>query len=224
MNKIEGAGSPTGNALSPLFLFNMSTTKTTYRFFINDARVSTAVITRKGEFWQVYPAKKQFLSEAAWREAWTPRCEVKTTVTGITPKAPSLKAEDWDFEDKKVFTAPAGAYYIGDICYALDDKVYESIFGGIGGYDDGLYKCKTDPNVFFMVASTAYGDGAYRSNDGRIFSVDAGIIGIVPLSCATQGTEGGHVYTFKNPVECRMKGGCFTFTSSDTCVSIDTRG
>jgi hypothetical protein len=202
----------------------MSTSKTTLRYYINDKRVSTAVITRKGEFWQVWPTKKQYYSEALWREDWTPRYTVKTTISDVPKKVPSMKAEDWTFENKHVFTAPAGTYYIGDLCYALDDKVYDSIFGNVGGYDDGVYKCKTDPSVFFMVAGTAYGDGEYRGNDDRSFFVDAGIIGILPLSCATRGTEGGNVYTFKKPVECRMKGGKYTFSSEDNYLFINTAG
>ena len=202
----------------------MSTSQTTLRFYVNDQRVSTAVITRKGEFWQVYPTKKQYANEDVWRESWNPRHTVKASVADTAKKVPSMDPKDWTFESKRVFTAPAGSYYIGDLCYALDDKVYDSIFGQVGGYDDGVYKCKDDPNVFFMVASTAYGDGEYRGSDGRSFYVDAGILSILPLSCATQGTEGGNVYTFKTPVECRMKGGKFTFTSEDKYLTINTAG
>ncbi len=202
----------------------MSTSTTTLRAYVNDKRVSTAVITRKGEFWQVWPSKKQYYSEASWRQDWTPRFSVKTTLADVPKKVPSMKMEDWTFENKRVFTAPAGSYYIGDLCYALDNKVYENIFGNVGGYDNGVYKCKTDPNVFFMVGSTAYGDGEYRGNDDRSFFVDAGIIGILPLTCATQGTEGGNVYTFKKPVKCTMRGGKFTFESDYDYLVINTAG
>lgn len=69
--------------------------------------------------------------------------------------------------------------YIGDICYALDEKTYHEVWGG-ADYEDGAY---TDPKtgLEFAVVSTAYGDGCY---DG--FLVDAGNIGIVDLGLCTK--------------------------------------
>lgn len=67
--------------------------------------------------------------------------------------------------------------YIGDLCYALGDSVYDKVWGKQYGYEDGAY---TDPKtkLQFAMVGTAYGDGCYSGTDGRSYPVDAGIIGI----------------------------------------------
>ena len=67
-------------------------------------------------------------------------------------------------------------FYIGDLCYALNKKVYDEVWGG-NNYEEGQY---TDPETKaeFAMVGTAYGDGEYESSDGVAFPVDAGIIGI----------------------------------------------
>lgn len=69
-------------------------------------------------------------------------------------------------------------FYVGDICYALSDYNYDEIWGK-NGYCDGKYS--TPSGFAFAVAGTAYGDGEYSDQDGRLYGVDAGVIGIVPL-------------------------------------------
>lgn len=113
---------------------------------------------------------------------------------------------------QREYTAPAGTYYIGDLCYALPRDVYEKVFGGVGGYQSGFYFKGAD---FFMMAGTSYGDGEYKGSDGNSFCVDAGIIGIAPVRiCDMKGQNhipGGHIYTFSRPVNCRFGGGVFDF-------------
>jgi len=82
--------------------------------------------------------------------------------------------------------------YVGDICYALSDDIYDRIWGG-NGYDNGMYT-STDENgnkSQFAVVDTAYGDGDYNSDGfgGKSFGVDAGNIGIVDLKIATKNPE-----------------------------------
>lgn len=67
-------------------------------------------------------------------------------------------------------------FYVGDICYVLDDEIYDDIWGA-AGYEDGEYET---PYGKFAVASTAFGDGEYNDNYGHLYGVDAGVIGIVP--------------------------------------------
>ena len=72
-------------------------------------------------------------------------------------------------------------FYIGDLCYALNEKVYDEVWGG-NNYEEGQY---TDPETKaeFAMVGTAYGDGEYESSEeGLAFSVDAGIIGIADLA------------------------------------------
>ena len=83
-------------------------------------------------------------------------------------------------------------FYIGDLCYALDEKVYDEVWGG-NDYEDGQY---TDPETKaeFAMVGTAFGDGEYESNEeGLSFPVDAGIIGIADLSICGKDTSLGKV-------------------------------
>lgn len=197
----------------------------TVRFFANNKRMATAVYTKKGEFLQVYPEKKTFSSEKTWQSHWESVCKPVFTLEDdeTKPRVQRIKQDDWTSEEKLKFTAPAGEYYIGDLCYALSDEVYETIFGGLGGYDSGLYKEKRTEN-FFLVDNTAYGDGLYHGTDGKEFGVDAGIIGICPKALCKQDGNGGQFYTFTEPVKCRFGGGKFSFRSGYIHLLIDTTG
>ena len=72
-------------------------------------------------------------------------------------------------------------FYIGDLCYALNEKIYDEVWGG-NNYEDGPY---VDPETKaeFAMVGTAYGDGEYESSEeGLVFPVDAGIIGVADLA------------------------------------------
>ena len=74
-------------------------------------------------------------------------------------------------------------FYIGDICYVLDDRLYHGVWGDQHGFVDGTFK-DPDTGLEVAVAGTAYGDGRYLGSDGAEFPVDAGVIGLVPLELA----------------------------------------
>lgn len=133
--------------------------------------------------------------------------------------------EDWSYKGEHKFTAPPGTYYIGDICYFLQEPIYDRIFGG-QGYESGLYTRKTD-NAFFMVDGTAYGDGEYEGSDGFGYGVDAGIIGIASRVLGPEedaNVYGGKLHTFKDPVEIKFANGIFRFKSHSKYLIIDTQG
>lgn len=69
-------------------------------------------------------------------------------------------------------------FYVGDVCYALNDDIYYGIWGK-WGYCAGKYS--TPDGFAFAVAGTSYGDGEYSDKMGRLYGVDAGVIGLVPL-------------------------------------------
>ena len=76
-------------------------------------------------------------------------------------------------------------FYIGDLCYALDNGVYFAVWGE-NNFEDGQY---TDPETKaeFAMVGTASGDGEYESSEeGLSFPVDAGIIGIADLALCTK--------------------------------------
>jgi hypothetical protein len=114
---------------------------------------------------------------------------------------------------------PAGEYYVGDPCYVIPDDEWSdlldhTLFFGLFASPDNMakdiYNEKANQNGIFSwkdkllgVSSTAYGDGGYSSNVDKSFSVDAGMIGAVPLElCDPEGLEEvhkyghGHVMTF----------------------------
>lgn len=223
----------------------------TLRFFVNDKRISTAVTLNDGACLQVYPVKKNYVNENAWRVSWEnsnlakPSVHVEeqeltsstsnfsgsgkmnvTTTLASSPKVSitqKIKKEDWHFiSSPRNYTFPPGTYYIGDLCYVLGDDVYDNVYGEYD-YQDGVY-ANSDTNEIFMVGGTAYGDGFYEGSDGNDFAVDAGIIGITPISCTRKNEGGGHLYTFTKPVKCTFKNGIFKFVSGDTVLIINTEG
>ena len=83
-------------------------------------------------------------------------------------------------------------FYIGDLCYALNEKIYDEVWGG-NNYEDGQY-ADPETKAEFAMVGTAYGDGEYESNEeGLSFPVDAGIIGITDLSICDKDTSFGKV-------------------------------
>lgn len=214
------------------------------RFYSNNKRLSTARILKNETFLQVYPEKKYFASEDEWRAHWTAHVTngiqvMKTTDTSVTkvsrpkpstsPKVPSPKPSNFglskyglaSFDSFTSFLVPAGDYYIGDLCYALKDELYEKVFGGMG-YSTGLYKMSD--GSFFMMSHTKCGDGEYPGTNGKSYPVDAGIIGIAPLSVCKPVEEwsSGEIHTFPYEVSCVFVNGRFQFTSKTNSFTIKT--
>jgi hypothetical protein len=81
-------------------------------------------------------------------------------------------------------------FYIGDVCYVLGDDIYYNVWGNIHEFRDGWVR---DPKtgLHFAVAGTAWGDGGYEGDDGFHYSVDAGVIGLVPMELCEKQTDGG---------------------------------
>ena len=215
----------------------------TMRLFINDNRISTAVKTKNGSILQVYPSRATFTNDVQWQAYWAEATKPKIVLrigypedqatpeptpalkrTSKTTKPEKAKLSDWSIGNKMAFVydIPAGTYYIGDLCYALGNDIYDNIFGGTG-YCSGIYEEKATKRLF-LVAGTAAGDGMYPGSDGNEFAVDAGIIGICSSSLMEKSGDGGHVYTFKSPVRCKFAAGRFSFTSQERSLVVDTTG
>lgn len=90
-----------------------------------------------------------------------------------------------------VETTSAVGFYIGDICYALDEDVYHGVWERQVRDGDG-WKDSDSPDfqggsfvydyLTVGVARTAHGNGCYHdATDSMDFPVDSGYIGIVPL-------------------------------------------
>ena len=78
--------------------------------------------------------------------------------------------------------------YIGDLCYALSNKVYDKVWGA-NDYKDGSY-VEPDSKLQFAMVGTAYGDGCYEGSDGVDYPVDAGIIGICDMGLVEKNITG----------------------------------
>ncbi len=79
----------------------------------------------------------------------------------------------------------AKTVFIGDICYALDDEIYQEKWGEGLKWADGEIRTGGNGNcgpVCAVVGSTAYGDGCYKGSDGIEYGVDAGNIGVTSLA------------------------------------------
>jgi hypothetical protein len=193
----------------------------TSRIFSNGKRVSTGTVW-KDKFLQVYPVKKEFASHDHWMNTWikaltiTVAREEIITVPIASPPAPAPTTtttntyKDWSYRKELRFTAPPGKYYVGDLCYALHDDVYENVFGG-ECYSGGLYQ---KGSSFFLVDGTYAGDGAYVDTQKREYLVDAGIIGICSWDLVNENrgtTNGGQVMIFTHRTHCLFKDGTFHF-------------
>lgn len=76
----------------------------------------------------------------------------------------------------------AGIYYIGDLCYVLNDEwgeVCKIILPEDGGVLQGEFTLENERK--FAQYSTEYGDGIYDSNVQTEHSVDSGSIGCILL-------------------------------------------
>lgn len=114
-------------------------------------------------------------------------------------------------------------FYIGDICYVLDERVYDEVWGNMHCYLNGKF---TDPqtNLSFAVADTRYGDGEYSDNMGRLYGVDAGVIGLVPAELIRNDYDfGGHIFECVGEATFEAYNGVFLITlPSGEIVKIDT--
>lgn len=86
-------------------------------------------------------------------------------------------------------------FYVGDICYVLGDTVYDKIWGGMYGYQDGAFEVPGTGHSF-AVTGTGFGDGVFVDSTGSRYPIDSGTIGIVPLELVEKsaGLNNGEVY------------------------------
>lgn len=128
-----------------------------------------------------------------------------------------MKTTDW---------LPAGKYYVGDLCYVMHaewDEVCGKFFEGRTdmGCNQGEFTLKDGTR--FVSYNTKWGDGTYKDNSGRSYSVDAGLLGIVALkdidlSNPENDCSGGTIVEFKQPFNCEGEDGFMRFGN----IMIDT--
>jgi hypothetical protein len=130
-------------------------------------------------------------------------------------------------------TYPAGKYYIGDVCYALDKKVYHNQWGKTYNYKPGTYVLSFNGNQQALtLAHTKYGDGVFVDDINKdVYNVDSGLIGIVPWDlCSPKNIKnnqikGGHFIESITPIEFKSQDGIFVIGYNDNrnMIIIDTQ-
>ena len=76
-----------------------------------------------------------------------------------------------------------GKYFLGDVCYALPEDIYDEVWGDKYNYQNGYFAWDDEDGNQgeFAVASTAYGDGEYYGGID-VFLVDAGVLGVTDIT------------------------------------------
>lgn len=117
---------------------------------------------------------------------------------------------------------PAGEYYIGDLCYVVDEwDDYCSVIIQDDKCLNGEFHMPDGRK--FASYGTCWGDGVYEDTSGRQYSVDAGLIGCILVSDITRKDMGdvtrlGAFVTFEKDFETGSKDGVIFFGR----VQIDT--
>jgi hypothetical protein len=78
---------------------------------------------------------------------------------------------------------PAGQYFLGDPCYAVPDELWMDLLNSCDYFSEPVGSVAGHTVVAF---GTFYGDGEYPDQCGRLYSVDAGLIGLTPAALATK--------------------------------------
>lgn len=108
---------------------------------------------------------------------------------------------------------PAGAYWVGDPCYAFEDhavwmallesadytgpqRILEAAVrvGELGEVDEGGVGTEQ-----FVASGTAFGDGVFTDGDGNEYGVDAGLLGVVPVRAGEECPKGMTEMEFTEP-------------------------
>lgn len=114
-------------------------------------------------------------------------------------------------------TMPAGEYYIGDLCYVIDDEVWDEVVDCIypSHTAEAVGKFTLKDGREFVIFSTAYGDGVYSDNRGNSkYGVDSGTIGCINLKDipnVTNPGSDGHIHRFDTAFDCDESNGILRF-------------
>ena len=127
---------------------------------------------------------------------------------------------------------PAGKYWIGDPCYVFPNEgpmggKWDELLDEANFFEDVSYAELDNGEIKVWAASTAYGDGVYGGSNGKLFPVDAGLLGIVPQETVDYlGRTGndldhcGLFIEFNESFIVQSRGGNFRFGH----IQIDTQG
>ncbi len=103
---------------------------------------------------------------------------------------------------------PAGQYYIGDPCYAVKREDWDYLLKQTSCFDREIGMLPDGGLV--LAYPTEDGDGLYDDNEGNVYPVDSGLIGLVPVASAKPDCMSRTVL-FDAPTICRRDGGKLCF-------------
>jgi len=114
-------------------------------------------------------------------------------------------------------------FYLGDLCYALDDDIYDNDWGKVHNYKDGAYTVP-NTNLQYAMVGTAHGDGEYEGTDNHTYPVDAGIIGIADIELCTKDFDeyDGRVISFVGEVSISRDDEIITVEYGNKVIRINT--
>ena len=119
---------------------------------------------------------------------------------------------------------PAGTYYVGDLCYVMNDRWDEVCDLVIGeGHSCREGKFTLSDGTEFVMFNTKYGDGEHRDLDGLRYPVDSGNIGAILNDKITDDNADRHfgqLHNFGDDFRCFSDDGEIHFGA----VVIDTAG
>jgi len=116
----------------------------------------------------------------------------------------------------------AGTYWVGDLCYLIEDREdWDQVVKFMFENDKPKYGVFTLKGAKGAIFGTAYGDGCYSDNFGNEYGVDSGTLGLFPVGVlpTARFESGGTIHNFPQDFEVSSKRGNMNFGH----INIDTR-
>jgi hypothetical protein len=119
-------------------------------------------------------------------------------------------------------TLESGKYYLGDPSHVLSEKIYIGILENIYQFKNGKLNIN---GIYIIIHNTHSGDGIFIDTKNRKYSIQSGLIGLIPLELIenTSLCKDGHVFNFENKVNFIYDAGIFYIKSGRKYINIDTR-
>lgn len=121
-------------------------------------------------------------------------------------------------------TMPAGIYIVGDPCYAVPSDRWMEWLEAADYMNERRYLLAELDGMPVLGIGTAHGDGRFGDENGNLYPVDAGLIGLVPVELGTEEQKKyseknrSPVVTFDKDFECSYEDGAIRLGH----IAIDT--
>ena len=118
---------------------------------------------------------------------------------------------------------PAGEYFVGDVCYFLQDSLIKDVWSKKFDSNEGCYV--RDDGIGFVVTIPFDGNGLYEGSNKFLYDVETNNLGVVPVTLGDKSkfTGCGTFHKFDQPVTVTVgDDGIVTVQSGDWFLEIDT--